>query len=81
MASTGLGHIRERYGVPAFRGRLVSYEGRRAIISRALGSFVEVQFAEGGSRSGPLDPRLIDYAEPPSPPIAKRAPFRKFVRS
>lgn len=63
MGSVGLGHIRYRYGVPAYSRRRVKHEGRSGTIRRSVGCFLQVEFDDApGVRSRPIHPLDIDWS-------------------
>lgn len=57
-------YIRDTYGVPAQRGRPVTYQGRPAVITSAPGHYLNLRLTDTtpGQRVGPCHPTWrIDY--------------------
>lgn len=62
-------YVRDYYGVPAYKGGRVRYEGgdapREGVITRAGGAHFYIQFDDCDFESGPFHPTWkLDYLDP-----------------
>lgn len=55
-----MAYIRKRYSVPAKRGQLMTFNGRRARITSAHGAHFYIRMEESGRRVGPFHPSDAD---------------------
>lgn len=61
--SNGMADIRERYGVPAARGRRVIHDGcESGVITSSDGAHIRVRF-DGERRSASCHPLSLDYGD------------------
>jgi len=60
MAYDPLEYIRNYYGVPATKGKIVSYKGKLGVITGASGPHVKVKL-EDGKHAFPYHPNDLKY--------------------